>query len=233
MKNFKFQSVDGVEQVMLNGRKSVCECGNCGAQMEKRMYFTGSCAYCGSSDLLTKVIADNKYYVINYDAKKGTANPSHYAAKGIKLGMFPPWIYIFIEAVALLILFIMSIDYIVQYDKEEYIEMVGYALWFSLVLIRVIIKQIKKILYCRAADNYSKYLAEYEAPFVNLKLLPSYFAKYQTYSPYPWSSTMRDHVPLDKKRKVVRELLRRKYLKNCSLEIHGNSLVLVLGKKYV
>ncbi len=43
-------------QVILSSKISQCECKNCGAIIDKRVYFTGVCPYCGCSDLFAKLI---------------------------------------------------------------------------------------------------------------------------------------------------------------------------------
>ena len=48
MKNYKVQSVNNKATIVLNSKTTTCECRNCGAIIEKKEYFTGSCKYCGS-----------------------------------------------------------------------------------------------------------------------------------------------------------------------------------------
>lgn len=56
MKNFIIkQSREGM-QVILESKIEKCECKNCGAIIEKRIYFTGTCPYCGGSDLFAKLL---------------------------------------------------------------------------------------------------------------------------------------------------------------------------------
>lgn len=50
MKNYDIKTVDGKEKVVLRSKTVTCQCQSCGATLEKKIYFTGECPYCGSSD---------------------------------------------------------------------------------------------------------------------------------------------------------------------------------------
>ena len=84
MKNYKIQSVDGVSMVVLNSKTSTCECRNCGAIIEKKEYFTGSCKYCGSSDLFARVLTKDGFYSISNERAKANHKISFYDKKTIE-----------------------------------------------------------------------------------------------------------------------------------------------------
>lgn len=64
MKGYEPEIVNHTEQVVLNSKKCICECKHCGAPIEKRIYFTGVCPYCGSSDLFARVLTGSRFYSI-------------------------------------------------------------------------------------------------------------------------------------------------------------------------
>lgn len=59
MKKLELKEKEGMKVVVFYSKKCRCECRNCGANIEKRIFFTGVCPYCGSSALYAKVLADD------------------------------------------------------------------------------------------------------------------------------------------------------------------------------
>lgn len=55
MKNFFLEKKDLSVRIVLISKICRCECKNCGAKIDKKIYFTGKCPYCGSSDLFAKI----------------------------------------------------------------------------------------------------------------------------------------------------------------------------------
>ena len=47
---------EGRKQIVLESMIAKCECKNCGAIIDKRVYFAGVCPYCGSSDIHAELI---------------------------------------------------------------------------------------------------------------------------------------------------------------------------------
>lgn len=56
MKNFEVKA----DTVILDSKTCECECLNCGAPIDKKIYFAGKCSYCGSSDVFAKVLTGNR-----------------------------------------------------------------------------------------------------------------------------------------------------------------------------
>ena len=121
MKGFELKVIGNEEQVVLDSKIAVCECKNCAARIEKRMYFTGVCPYCDSSDLYAKVLSGNRFYSIENQISKGTNKPDFYAAKniGLKKGLMAG--YFGLAMFVIIIFFIMGIDQMSKYNDEEYL----------------------------------------------------------------------------------------------------------------
>ena len=64
MKRFSFSADDSGEYIELFSKTVVCSCKNCGAVIDKKIYFTGICPYCKTSDVFATVLTDNKVYNI-------------------------------------------------------------------------------------------------------------------------------------------------------------------------
>ncbi len=56
MINFILKQNNNGLQVVLESKIAQCKCNNCGAIIDKRIYFTGICPYCKGSDLYAKLI---------------------------------------------------------------------------------------------------------------------------------------------------------------------------------
>ena len=54
--NVSIRDYNGKKQVVLQSTTEKCQCKNCGAIIDKRVYFTGVCPYCQSSDIYAGVI---------------------------------------------------------------------------------------------------------------------------------------------------------------------------------
>ena len=239
MKGYELEIVNRTEQVVLNSTKCICECKHCGASIEKRIYFTGICPYCGGSDLFARVLTDSRFYSIENRMSEGIKNPEFYSIKNIimKKGLFLSYLCLGLCAVGIGTL--ICLGNIADYNNEEYLRKVllsgeshysSFALikaqimdniiWgtvFALAFIPVVINQYKKIIYIFMADECSQYFSQCKAPFVNAENLP--VTKYK----------------LTKKRglKAVRGALRQRYLLNCTFEKHDGVLKVALAKKIV
>lgn len=232
--NLKFGSES--DQIILKSKKCLCECKNCGAQIEKKIYFTGICSYCGSSDLFAKVLTGNRFYSIKNDMSNGINKPSFYTAKHLKTkkALFAISLIFIISVVSILIM--MSLDYISKYNDKEYLTEVllsgeSYSsfklikhemadtILFNIVFIAAFIPLlcniIKKIIYIFHADNCSQLFSRCKTPFVDIAKLPIKKKK------------------SSKKVKTVNRVLRHRYLANCNFEKHDGTLKLALAKKVV
>ena len=239
MKGYELEIVDQAEQVVLNSKKCLCECRHCGAPIEKRIYFTGVCAYCGSSDLFAKVLTDGRFYSIENRMSKGVKNPEFYTIKNIakKKRLFQVSLCLALCAVAFGT--IMGLDNIADYNDQEYLTKVllsGESHYSSFKLIKaeimdliigsvvlalafvpVAVNQCKKIKYISVADECSQYFSLCMTPFVGVGNLPAVKNK---------SNIKRGLRP-------VRGALRQRFLLNCTFEKHGGMLQVALAKKIV
>ncbi len=84
MKGFSFEEKKGAEQVLLDSKTVTCNCTSCGAVIEKKVYFTGVCPYCGGSDLKARVITGERFYSIDTDIKDGYQMPDFYKSTQIE-----------------------------------------------------------------------------------------------------------------------------------------------------
>lgn len=239
MKGYELEIVEQTEQVVLNSKKCMCECQHCGASIEKRIYFTGVCPYCGSSDLFAKVLTGSRFYSIRNEMEEGIKNPEFYSLKKLKVrrGLFQ--FYLCLGASALAIGMIICLGNIVDYNNKEYLKEVllsGKSHYSSYALIKaqimdniisgavlalafapVVINRFKKIKYIDCTNDCSQYFSQCKTPFVEAEELP--VVKYKA----------------NKKRglKLVRGALRQHYLLNCTFEKHEGVLKVALAKKIV
>ncbi len=56
MLNFFLRANNGKTQIVLLSKIAKCECKNCGAIIDKKVYFAGVCPYCKSSDIYAELI---------------------------------------------------------------------------------------------------------------------------------------------------------------------------------
>ncbi len=238
MKGFELGTVDNVEQVVLDSKKCLCECRNCGAPVEKRIYFTGVCSYCGSSDLFARVLTDNRFYSIKNNVSEGVKKPGFYSAKYLQLKKAVFLICLWLGLSVVVISVIGGISNIADYNDQEYLTEVlmsgkSYSSFklikgeimdtiitfavFAAAFIPVVCNSIIKIRYIFTTENCSKYFAYCGAPYVSA-------AKFTV-------------LCNGKKRKnsmsMVRGALRRRYLRNCTLDKHNGTLRVALAKKVV
>lgn len=236
MKGYEPEIVNHTEQVVLNSKKCICECKHCGAPIEKRIYFTGVCPYCGSSDLFARVLTDSRFYSIGNRMSEGVKNPEFYSLKNIAMKKRLFFLYLCLGLFAIAIGAIICLGNIVDYNNQEYLRKVllsgespysSYALIkaeimdniicgavLALAFVPVVFNRCKKVKYISVADDCSQYFAGCKTPFVDAEKLP---------------------VAQNKKRGLqsVRGALRLRYLLNCTLEKHDGVLKVALAKKIV
>ncbi len=239
MKGYELEMVEQTEQVVLNSKKCMCECRHCGASIEKRIYFTGVCPYCGSSDLFAKVLSDSRFYSIRNEMSEGIKNPEFYSLKNIKVKKNLFKLYLCLGASALAIGVLICLENLAAYNNKEYLkevllsgkshyssyelikaEIMDSIIWgavLALAFVPVIINRGKKIKYIFVADDCSQYFSQCKTPFVNAENLP--VAKNE--------SNRKTGL------KLVRGALRQHYLSNCTFEKHDGVLKVALAKKIV
>ena len=91
MKNYELQTIDAVEQVVLNSKIALCECKNCAAPIEKKIYFTG--------------------------VKK----PDFYTEKHFQVKKYLSMAYLTLALTVVVVGIIACIDRISMYNNEEYL----------------------------------------------------------------------------------------------------------------
>lgn len=238
MKGYTLKFSDNAEQVILNSKKCLCECKNCGAPIEKRIYFTGICSYCGSSDLFARVLTDNKFYSIQNNVSDGVKKPGFYTSKNLTLRkvLFPIFLILGLSIVCILTM--MCLDYISKYNDKDYLtevllsgksyssfelikrEIMDMIIWdivFIIAFIPLICSIIKKMICVYTADDCSCYFSRCKTPFVDIEKLP-----------------IRKNKSSNKRKvKSVNSALRHRYLINCTFEKHDGNLKLALAKKVV
>ena len=239
MKRYRIGSDGKHERIELYSKTSKCYCTSCGAPLDKKIYFTGICSYCGSSDLFAGVISDGRYYNITSDFGKEKRTPSfyrgkHYVAKlsGIMMGVC-------FNAASVFISIIVIIDSISKYNDEEYLKKaifeIPHAYSFELVrhelletiyafLVIFVGTLIASVIFCKrfgsilATRNLSDAFVKVKKPIVPISQL---------------NRTLGTKAKVKKTRKKMKIALRRGYLRNATLEYHNRTIEVALAKKIV
>lgn len=232
MKGFKIDK----ENVELDSKKVLCECRNCAAGFEKRIFFTGKCPYCGSSDLRAKIIAEGKFYSISHDTQEEKKKPDYYKAEGLGSKFT---LYIILGIIGLFVCFILfsaAFDSISHYNDQEYLrkvlldpestigrsydlikkELVSdfiYSFLIALIILPFSILRIRKAGIAGKAATAADYLKTSTRPYIPEKDLPADLAAH--------------------KLKSFRNGIRYSYIKHATLEVHEDLLTVAVGKKIV
>ena len=234
MKNFKY--ADGTAE--LASKTVTCDCLSCGGVFEKKVFFTGECPYCGSSDLQARVLTDGKFYSISNELKGQPKTYSYYTAPNLdtKKILFP--ILLGISLFVIVICLITGIDTLTKYNDHDYLvsvildptnhrydrENIHYDMIYSRLadffiivgLIPIAIKRLRKIGYVKIANVIAAFLTRVKTPFVGAEKLPAY-----------------GNTGDAKKMNLIFRSLKKGYLRNCTIEKHGGELQVALAKKIV
>ncbi|MCR4990412.1 MAG: hydrogenase maturation nickel metallochaperone HypA [Lachnospiraceae bacterium] len=234
MKNYTCNK-DGVE---LASKTAKCECLSCGARIEKKLFFTGECPYCGSSDLRAKVLTDNRFYSISNELKGQPKGYDYYTDKklGVRKVLFPILMGLSLFVIAIMLL--MGFEAIGNFGNEQYYhdlilnpdkhlqsrELITYDLIETVItcffvaggLVPVLINRIKRMNYVGTADVNAHYYSRCKTPFIKIGDLPSYRP-----------------VGTKKNTSLIRQTLKKGYLRNCTIEKHKGILEVALAKKIV
>lgn len=239
MKNYELKVINNIEQVVLNSKKYICECRNCGAPIEKRIYFTGICPYCRGSNLFAKVLTDNRFYSISNDMSGEAKKPNYYTLKNIKAKKALFWLCLFLGLFILGTEIIGCLKNIFNYNDEEYltkvllsgenhytsfelikndmINAIVFVCMFIAVLALVLFLVYKKIKYLDVADICSQYFSKFKRPFIDFKSLQYIKCK----------------LNKEKLMKTIKIAIRKRYLRNCTIEKHDGVLKVALAKKII
>ncbi len=239
MKNFRFIQSNGGEMIELYSKKCLCECRSCGAHIEKRVFFTGTCPYCHSSDLHAKVLSNDHFYSVSNQLGSGNGRPDFYKSSttGLRKGL-----YFVLSIIGLslgVIILIYALSQVSNYFDEEYQKKmlldpsnhlfsyklikdhirdgIIYGGAFALVLLPLGLLRFKKTMALFSAANWANYFSRSTKPFINANTLPD----------LGFASSGKSKL------KRIRYAIKNGYLKNCTLEVHDGQLVVALAKMVV
>ena len=239
MQKFELLEEKGEMIAELYSKKVLCACKSCGATMEKRIYFTGTCPYCGSSDLFAKVLADHQFYSIKTEVKSGETKPAFYLSGHLLIKKIGYFLTTGFTAFLALIGFLMTVTEIPHYFDREYqqalllspdypyrsyalikaniLDNIIYAFMMFLILSPVVFYGIRRIVSMMTAKICAEVFAKSSKPFV------------------PESRLASAGVPLEGNRglRSIRYSIHKRDLRNCTLEVHEGKLMVALAKKIV
>lgn len=124
MKNYRIKAINGKSTVELDSKTCVCSCTKCGAKIDKRIYFTGKCEYCGSSDLNATVVTDSRVYSIKPDLSPAIHKKEYYKHKKLGEKSVLVGIVLVLSTVIILILTMIIFENIEHYDDKEYLRQI-------------------------------------------------------------------------------------------------------------
>ena len=236
MQGFELKTSDKGAYVELNSKTCLCECRSCGAHIEKKIYFTGECPYCHSSDLHAKVLSGEHFYSISNDAQSGAGNAEFYRSGTLKVKGALYLCLLVLGTVVVSVMAIFTVAQISYYFDEEYqkkmlfdasnhltsyelikkdiLDLIVFAATIIVVLMPVVVLRWKKTLALFAALHWSVFFASASSPFVRESQLPQHYV---------------GKAKLSRMRRAVRN----GYLKNCTLEVHDGELMIALAKKTI
>ncbi len=233
MKDYSFKTLNGSEYIELYSKKCICECRKCGAEIEKRIYFTGVCPYCKGSDLFAKVLTGNRFYSITNQISSDKQNPEFYSSKHLGIRKALSWCGLCFELTIFVVSLIACIDNIANYNNKEYLTDVllsgksysSFALIKSeikdtiigfialmVAMIPLICTTVLRLKYIFITDTCSGFLSRQKKPFVKVTSLPVY----------------KKHGI-----KSIKGAICSHYLLNCSFEKHDNVMEVALARKIV
>ncbi len=235
MKNYSLKAVDRKEKVVLDSKVYSCYCKNCAALIQKKEYFTGSCSYCGSSDLFAKVLTKERFYSISNSMGDIKQNPEYFKHKKLNAKLILMAILLGVDTLVITICLMMSLSELSHYFdqgylkdlllsgesyssyaliKREILDLIMFGGFFALIFTPGFIGNHKKLRDYNVTVHCAEFFAKCKKPFVEACKLPKIKKK---------KNTLR----------YVRNAIRRRYLINCTLEKHSGELKVALAKKIV
>lgn len=247
MKNFRVIKTVNYrypEVIELYSKTVTCVCSNCGGWMEKRMYFTGQCPYCGGSDLTARVVAGQQFYYINDNTARKPNHPSYYEAPFLEAKRIRYAIAFGIALFFFLITLIVFMTSVSNFNNEPYFrDMLGRSITsyelFQSDLMNVIIVTafalagsliafpflVARMLNIESAQSIARDFAKCPKPFLSLR---EYHQSVVANSPIqPCSLT-----PAILYRRIV-GAAKEGYLRGCTPEKRGGVLRLALARQIV
>ena len=237
MKNYKFETIEGNKVIELYSKRTLCECKNCGAPIDKSIYFTGTCSYCGSSDVFAKILAGDRFYSISNEVQRGVNCPSYYEGKNLDLKKNLSRVFAIVGLGTAVIMAFLIADSASNYNNKEYlreklfdtsnhlysydairaelISLIIFGAIFLIILLVLAARRFYKLFFITEAEKCAGYFSKCKSPFIPAEELPSIKADG------------------NKKMRRVRGALKNAYLSNCTLEVHEEVMKVALAKKIV
>ena len=233
LKNYSFKKINNTIQIELSSKKTICECKNCGAKLAKKEYFTGICPYCKNTDIFAKVLVKDKFYSIKKEnSKKIKAN--YYLSNLLPIKMFIPLLNLFLSPIMLIIGIGLITTNVTNYNNKEYLmkellsrkhhlsfeliqqdmrDNIIMGTLFIIIFTPLFILGIKRIIECFKADRLANKLSKQKETYINIEEMDKRSEK--------------------KNIKNINNLIKKGFLRNCTLEYHDNKVKLSLAKKLV
>lgn len=231
MKRFSFVRDNKDEHIELYSKTVECSCKNCGAVIDKKIYFAGICPYCKTSDIFATVITDNQIYSIKKDNSQKKNKPGYYLTKGFWIKFIWHVLAFSVEIVALLVLFGFTIYDIARYNDHEYLlnlvlsgegygsielnqknlmNIILFDIFFAFMFIVITFFGFRKLLQMSKALRFDNTFIHSNKPLLNF-------------------SVLRTRKPEVSMRKVIQN----GYIRNCTIENHNGEMKIALEKKIV
>lgn len=234
MKGFSFENHNKQYQIVLDSKVCICICRSCGAAIEKRIYFTGICPYCNSSDLNAKVLSNQRFYTISTHMSQGSGDPNFYMGKHIH-GKRVAYIWALVICASLSVInFIYSMDRLNVRNDRDYLRKELYSrghgnyelikkdlmddfvfgFMFFLAFAVLTAFMISKMVRINTATNSAFLFSRQKKPFVNREEL---------------NKKLKYKKPFRRLRKAQKV----GYLVKCTFERHDNKMMVALAKQVV
>ena len=232
MKRFSFVNDDSNGgHIELYSKTVQCSCKNCGAIIDKKIYFAGICPYCKTSDVFATVITDNSVYSISNDVSKDKNKQMYYLQKGFLFKLIMRIILVALECTAVFIMLCVTIDYIGKYNDHDYLlglvlsgegygsielnqkQIMNFILFdiFGGIMFGLIAAVgLRKSILMSKSSNFAYTFSHSKTPFLN-------FSSLQTKKPALF----------------LRKTIQAGYIKNCTIENHDGKMKIALAKKIV
>ena len=250
MKNFRVIKTVNYrypEIIELYSKTVTCSCRSCGGWMEKRVYFTGMCPYCGSSNLTAQVVSGQRVYFINDNANRKPNNPDYYKAPSLNGKRIAYAVGFGIALFFVLIFLIVFLNFVSNYNNEAYLRetllsgrsyssfelirasMMNVIIFSAFGLVAVgsaLVFTFVRMLSIENAQRYARRFAQIPTPFISMTQLAQISS---ANSPLGQSSSI---TPEWVYKKIVKSI-KEGYLRGCSPEKHGGMLRIALAKQIV
>ena len=227
--------------VELESKKVKCLCKNCGGEIEKKIYFTGICPYCGSLDIFAQVICNDKLYSIQHVKEELTdsqnkliktddSNKEYFYITGDadesnkKKELYLMLAFGFCTFMILVCMLLSILD--VFRGEAEISVPIGFVI-ICMPFIYNCSKHYNNYIYISSAKRFSKIAANALEPVVrpedifveNLKnMINQYSSRERRYSK-------------GKKLTAFREIQKRGYIRHCSLIYNESEFAIVLSRE--